>query len=112
MVKESRLGEKQPSPKKIKEKKPNNARNAERKLKTEKNASDLVGEDSSSESALDSCEEMELVTQMGTFSTADLGGRHCSVKSKPRPGNGKGNETKSKKHAANKSKEVKKGMQS
>lgn len=109
MVKESRLGEKQPSPKKIKEKKPNNARNAERKLKTEKNASDLVGEDSSSESALDSSEEMELVTQMGTFSTTDLGGRHCSVKSKPSPGNRKGNETKSKKHAANKNKEVKKG---
>ncbi|KAK8378593.1 hypothetical protein O3P69_011226 [Scylla paramamosain] len=86
-ARESKLGEKQPTPKKKKERKPNNARNAERKLKSEKNALDLAGEDSSSESASGSSEEMELVTQMDTFSTTDLSRYHCSVKSKPSPGN-------------------------
>ncbi|XP_045116056.1 ankyrin repeat and zinc finger domain-containing protein 1-like isoform X4 [Portunus trituberculatus] len=107
MVRESNLGEKQTSPKKKKERKPNNARNTERKLKTEKNAPDLAGDDSSSESAPGSSEEMELVTQMKTFSTTDLGGCHLSMKSKL--GARRGNESKSKKQAANKSKEVKKG---
>lgn len=109
MIKESKLGEKQSSPKKKKENKSSTAKNAERKLKTEKNASDLPPEDSSSGSAVESSEEMELVTQLGTFSTSDLGGHHCNVKSKSKkkassPGARKGNESKSKKHPGIKSK--------
>ncbi|KAG0712157.1 Ankyrin repeat and zinc finger domain-containing protein 1 [Chionoecetes opilio] len=114
MIREAKLGEKQPTPKKKKENKSNSAKNAERKLKTEKNVIDLAPEGTSSESALESSEEMELVTQLSTFSTSDLGGSSCYVEPKARkkassPAARKGNEKKSKKHASTKSKNMVKG---
>ena len=118
MVREAKLGEKKQSPKK-KKKKSNNAKDVERLCKTQKNASYLSPDELSSESAAESSEEMEmeLVTQLGTFSTSDLGGLHCHVKSKSKkkasgPPAKKGNESKGKKTSSSKSNEVNKGRYS
>ncbi|XP_050730824.1 ankyrin repeat and zinc finger domain-containing protein 1-like [Eriocheir sinensis] len=114
MVREAKIGDVQPVSPKKKANKTNNSRTVERKLKTEKDAPDLPHEESSSESPAESGEEMELVTQFSTFSTSDLGGQHCSLKSKPKkkessPNSKKGNENKSKRKPNGRNKKVNKG---
>lgn len=114
MVREAQIGNVQRTPNKKKTHKSCNSKTVERKLKTEKNASNLPPEESSSESPAESGEEMELVTQFGTFSTSDLGGQHCFMESKSKkkvssPSSKKGNENKSKRKSGAKNKQVNKG---
>lgn len=114
MVREAKIGDVQPVSPKKKVNKTNNSRTVERKLKTEKEASDFPREKSSSESPVESGEEMELVTQFSTFSTSDLGGQHCSMKSKPKKkesntNSKKGNENRSKRKPNCRNNKVNKG---
>lgn len=114
MVKEVKVGELQLTTNKKKTNKSSNSRTVERKLKTEKNASDLPPEESSSESLAESGDEIELVTQFRTLTTSDLGGQECSLRSKPKkktssPNSKKKNENKSKRKEDAKKKEGNKG---
>lgn len=110
MVKEAKTGDVQSNLNKKKINKSSNSRTVERKLKTEKDALHLPPEELSSESPAESGEEIELVTQFGTFTTCDLGGQHCSVKSMPKkkvstPNSKKGSQNKSRKKQSGKNKE-------
>lgn len=112
MVREAKIGDVHPVSPKKKVNKSNNSRTVERKLKTEKDTSNLPPEESSSESPIESGDEMELVTQFTSFSTSDLGGQHCSMMSKPRnkesrPNSKKGTESKSKRKPDGKNKKSK-----